>query len=319
MPDLTTSVLIPSYRRPETLRRCLEALAAQDTLPNEVIVVWQGDDTPTRDRAEQIRGSLPFTFHVLHSPEKGVVVSENRALDAATGQIILLIDDDAIAPPHWIRSHLKHYADPAVGAVGGPADNFYADGGGPRRRAREPVGRLTWYGNVVGNMYDQDESWRARPPRQVDHLVGYNLSLRRSAFDRFEQALRPYWNLFELDACLQVAAHGFRVLFDFALVVEHHPTNTAYSGGRDGDLALKVVNPSYNQAYILSRWSRPWLRPWRLLYLLLGGYPQRPGLLLVPLAVWRFGRPGRELRLLGQNLRAMLQGWRDGARHRVTR
>ncbi len=206
MPDLTTSVLIPSFRRPETLRRCLEALAAQDTLPNEVIVVWQGDDTPTRDAAEQIRGSLPFTFHVLHSPEKGVVVSENLALDAASGQIILLIDDDAFAPPHWLRSHLKHYADPTIGAVGGPADNFYPDGGGPRRRAREPVGCLTWYGNVVGNMYDQDESWRSRPPRLVDHLVGYNLSLRRSAFDRFEQALRPYWNLFELDACLQVAA-----------------------------------------------------------------------------------------------------------------
>ena len=72
-----------------------------------------------------------------------------------------------------------------------------------------------------------------RKPEAVDHLVGYNMSLRRAAFDRFEEALRPYWQMFELDACLQVRRRGFRVMFDFGNVVEHHPTNTAYVGGRD--------------------------------------------------------------------------------------
>ena len=97
MTNLRGCVLIPSYRRPGFLEKCLASLAAQTTPPEEVIVVWQADDTPTRDVAERLLGSLPFPLRVVHSPEAGVVPAENVALAVATGEIILLIDDDAIA------------------------------------------------------------------------------------------------------------------------------------------------------------------------------------------------------------------------------
>ena len=51
----TSSVLIPSYRRPHALASCLRSLAAQHSRPTEVIVVWQADDTPTREAAEGLR------------------------------------------------------------------------------------------------------------------------------------------------------------------------------------------------------------------------------------------------------------------------
>ena len=310
---LTTSVLIPSYQRPDRLTVCLKGLASQDRMPDEVIVVWQEDDTVTRDAAEAMRAAIPFPFRILHSPERGVVAAENTALDASTGKIILLIDDDAIPPPGWLRRHLSFYADPTIGAVGGPADDFFEDGRPLPRRNREPVGRLTWYGLPVGNMYDQDLSWRSRPPRDVDHLVGYNMSLRRAAFDRFESALRAYWSMFEMDACLQVAMRGYRVIFDFDNVVEHHPTNRAYVAGREGDLTVKVINVLFNQAFILSRRSPPHLRPCRLLYLLLVGTRDKAGLLFLPLAMLRHGQPLRELRLWKRSMAAIFAGWQNGA------
>ena len=49
---------------------------------------------------------------------------------------------------------------------------------------------------------------RPSPELILDALVGYNMSLRRTAFDRFEATLRPYWNLFEVDACFQVKEIG---------------------------------------------------------------------------------------------------------------
>src|SRR3954470_22455136 len=140
------SVLIPSFRRPGALETCLASLAAQQVLPGEVIVVWQADDVPTREAAERCRAALPCPLRVLHGPEAGVVPAENRALEAATGQVILLIDDDAIAPSDWVARHLAHYADPTVGAVGGPADNVHPDGAPFPKRAVEPLGRLTWFG-----------------------------------------------------------------------------------------------------------------------------------------------------------------------------
>src|SRR4051812_44978908 len=107
---MTTSVLIPSFGRPHFLHRCLASLIAQKTPPDEVIVVWQGDDVATKEGAEGLIDSAPFRLRVLHSQERGVVPAENTALDASIGEIILLIDDDAVAPPDWVERHVAHYA-----------------------------------------------------------------------------------------------------------------------------------------------------------------------------------------------------------------
>lgn len=317
MPDRpTVSVLIPSYRRPERLAACLASLDRQTVLPDEVFVVWQADDEATRDAARSVAETAAYRLTVLHCPEHGVVPAENTALDRATGEVIALIDDDAVAPAGWLDRHLRFYADPAVGAVGGPADNYYPDGKKFDPVDREPVGRLTWFGKPHGNMHTQPVDWRDRPPIAVDSLVGYNMSLRRTAFDHFEPGLRRYWQGFELDACLQAAAHGYRVLFDFGNVVDHVPTNPTYAPGRDGDLQVKIYNGAYNHAFALAKHSPPGLRAVRLAYQLAVGSTAAPGL-LGAFAGWRrYGRPRREAAILVRTWGAVAAGWRAGAARR---
>jgi GT2 family glycosyltransferase len=317
MISMRSSVLIPSYRRCVLLEPCLRALARQTIAPGEVIVVWQGDDEPTRDKAEELARCLSLNLRVVHAPEVGIVAAENLALDCATGEIILLIDDDAIAPPDWVERHLAHYDDPTVGAVGGPANNH--DGQGHRfpTHAVEPIGVITWYGRIIGNMYDQPPEWRSRPPRDVDHLVGYNMSLRRSAIDGFEPALKRYWQLFEADACLQVRARGYRVRFDPAIVVEHRPAvSTAYTEDRSGDLATTVANASYNLGFVLSKHTPAPLQWVRWLYLLGVGTTWLPGPLLLPWSIRRYGRPAREWAVARMAWVHKQAGWRAGRRRR---
>ncbi len=312
--DYTTSVLIPSFRRPAALKNCLLSLAAQTRRPGEVIVVWQADDTPTRDTAEQIRQALPYELRLIHHLTTGIVPAENEGLTVATGQIILLIDDDALAPPDWIARHLACYSDRGVGAVGGPAVNFYPDGTPFPKRAAEPVGKLTWYGRAYGNLYDHVEHWASRSSQEADGLVGYNMSLRREAFDRFEERLQPYWQLFELDACLQVKGRGYRVIVDFVNAVQHYPTNTAYVAGRHGDLAVKVYNAAYNYSFILAKHSPWYLRAPRLQYLLAVGSVNSPGLASFFVAVRRYGSPLREAKILLGTWQHLLAGWQAGRR-----
>lgn len=316
---LSASVLIPSLNRPQVLVRCLEALGRQTCPPAEVLVVWQGEDVATRDAAQQAAARLPLAVRVLHCAERSIVAAENTALAASRGDVVLLIDDDALAPPEWVERHLAHYQDATVGAVGGPAVNFTPEGQPFPQRAVEPVGRLTWFGRLQGNMYDHPEAWRTRAPQEVDHVVGYNFSLRRAAFERFESSLRPYWQMFELEACLQVKERGYRVLFDFQNVVEHHPTNTAYTGGRDGNLTIKVDNSAFNHAFLLAKHSPRHLRAVRLLYLLLVGNSNVPGVLLYPLTTRRHGQPLREARVVERVLRSHLRGWLEGWRARSRR
>jgi glycosyltransferase involved in cell wall biosynthesis len=313
---MTSSVLIPSFRRPEALRRCLQSLARQTCRADEVFVVWQADDTPTRDAAEAARSELGDALHVIHCPTAGVVPAENTALAASSGEVVFLIDDDAVAPPDWLQRHLAHYADPRVGAVGGPADNIRPDGSAFPVHPSEPVGRLTWYGRLIGNAYDQPAAWRNRPPADVDHLVGYNMSLRRAAFDHFAEALRPYWQMFEADACLQASRKGFRIVFDFANVVEHHPVNTVYQGGRHGDLRTKVYNAAYNHGFIMATRMPPWRWPFILAYGMAVGNVSSPGLAAALVAVRRHGHPLREAGILLRTIASNLAGWRDGVRRR---
>jgi GT2 family glycosyltransferase len=317
---MTSSVLIPSFGRPALLERCLRALARQTVAPDELIVVWQGDDTATRDRAEELAASLAMTLHVVHLAEPGIVPAENAALDRARGEIILLLDDDAVAHPDWVERHLAHYDDPSVGAVGGPGTNFDNQGRQYPARSVEPFGRITWFGRFIGNMYDHPESWRSRPAVDVDHLVGYNLSFRRAAFDRFEDALKRYWQLFEADACLQVRSRGFRVVFDPAIVIEHRMgyATSVYTPGREGDLTAKVANAAYNTAFVLAKHtSGPLQRAVRWLYLVGVGTQTSPGPLLLPLTIRRNGRPGRELTVARMVLASKREGWRDGRRRRI--
>jgi glycosyltransferase involved in cell wall biosynthesis len=318
MTPLTTSVLVPTRGRPEPLQACVRALGRQTTPPGEVIVVWQGDDTASRDAAAALAPDLPAPLRVLHSAEPGIVPAENTGLAAAAGDVVLLIDDDAVAPPDWLARHLRHYARPDVGAAGGPVMNRRPDGAPFAERRHVPVGRLTWYGKPVGNLHDHPAAWSGRAPIDVDHLTGPNLSFRRRLLPGFERHLKAYWQSFELDACLAIGATGHRVVFDFGNPVAHAPSNPTFITGREGDLALKVFNAAHNLALVLAKHSAGRVAPWRLFYLLLVGSTATPGVLGAAWAVRRFGRPGREAAILRGTWRAHLAGWRAGRRCRLS-
>jgi hypothetical protein len=166
-------------------------------------------------------------------------------------------------------------------------------------------------------MHDHIDEWQERQPIEVDHLVGYNLSFRRAAIDKFDTSLKSYWQLFEMEACLQVKRNGYRVIFDFMNVVDHYPANTAYAGGRSGDLQVKLFNPSYNNAFILAKYSPKYLYLIRLIYLFGVGTVGTLGLLSTLRAMKIHGDFAQELRLLLICWKEKKQGWQDGMNARI--
>ena len=318
MTTLTTTVLVPTLARPERLRACVTALGRQTVAPTEIVVVWQGDDIPSRDAAATLARDVPVPLRIVHSVERGIVPAENAGLAAARGDVVVLSDDDAVAPAGWLAGHLRHYARADVGAVGGPVMNRRPAGPSFPERASEPVGRLTWLGRPVGNMHDHPAAWSHRLPIQVDHLPGANLSFRRRLLQAFEWHLKPYWQSFELDACLRIRATGHQIIFDFGNPVAHVPSNPTFVAGREGDLQVKVFNPAHNLALVLAKHSEPRLAVWRLLHLLLVGSTATPGLLGAAWAVGRVGRPAREAAIVAGTWRAHLEGWRTGRRCRAS-
>lgn len=208
------SVLVPSYRRADALQRCLAALAAQSRPADDIVVGVRADDDATVAIVEAARAAgLPV--RAASTATGGVIAAMQAALDASTGDIVALTDDDARPRPDWIAGVLAHLASAAdIGGVGGRDWQPVERGNASR------VGIAQWFGRVIGNHHLGDG-----PPRDVDILKGVNCAfrgplLRAVGFDaRLRGAgAQMYW---ELGVCLPLRRTGWRLVYDPQIAVDH--------------------------------------------------------------------------------------------------
>ena len=101
------SVIVPTYNRLHILRRCLAALEAQ-TLPSthfEVIVIDDGSSDATQEQMSQYRP--PFLFHYLRQRNSGTGAARRNGLAHASGEYLLLMNDDTICDRDLLKQHLQ--------------------------------------------------------------------------------------------------------------------------------------------------------------------------------------------------------------------
>ena len=114
VPEL--SVLIATHNRRELLRRCLEALAAQDHDPERFEVVVADDGSSDGSAAMAAAFAAPFRIRVLGLERGGQPRTLNAALAAAAGEIGLILDDDVIASRSLVSEHVRaHCEEPTIG------------------------------------------------------------------------------------------------------------------------------------------------------------------------------------------------------------
>ena len=112
MNDLRFTVVVPTFRRPDLLQRCLTALRNQ-TLPAdqfEVIVVDDGNDSDTADLVQKDvqRQGLRITY--LGQPHRqGPAAARNRGWRIAQTPLIAFTDDDCIPQADWLETARKRF------------------------------------------------------------------------------------------------------------------------------------------------------------------------------------------------------------------
>jgi GT2 family glycosyltransferase len=245
---LKFSVFLPTLKRPDLLRKNLEALELQTRLPDEVLISLRGDLDPEGvavvDEFVARNTKLNIVKVMLTAP--GIVVAENALLDTATGDVACLIDDDAIARPPWMENIARHYESSSkIGGVAGPPINI-VDGEPELKAAR-------WQNRVVFPGFILDQS--TRHSKQVvpsQHFRGANMSLLISALRNqggFESRLLGDCFRYELDACLGVSAQGYRLVFDPEAEVDHYEAPRILNTGRFD--AAAIHNNAANETFVL--------------------------------------------------------------------
>jgi GT2 family glycosyltransferase len=97
------SVAISTRDRPDTLARCLDALAAGTLLPAEVVIVDQSTGDETRSLIAARQGG-PLRLVYVRQARAGLGASQNEAVRRARSAYIAVTDDDCVPAADWLAS-----------------------------------------------------------------------------------------------------------------------------------------------------------------------------------------------------------------------
>src|SRR5439155_19470819 len=147
------------------LQLAVRSVQAQSKPAHEIIVVV--DHNPSLRQAVQRR--FPDLTMLENRGPQGESAARSTGFQAATGEIVAFIDDDAEASPDWLDRLEAAYSDSAVVAVGGSIDPVWVD--------EPPAWFPTEFLWVVGCSY-KGLPEAAAPVR---NLIGCNMSFRRRA------------------------------------------------------------------------------------------------------------------------------------------
>ncbi|WP_244817224.1 glycosyltransferase family 2 protein [Caballeronia sp. Lep1P3] len=103
------SVVVPTYRRPDMLERCLRAIIAQDydKARYEIIVCDDGPDEATRSRVAALAREFDDAPRIRYVPvtaTQGPAGARNAGWHASGAPLIAFTDDDTIPDPHWLAA-----------------------------------------------------------------------------------------------------------------------------------------------------------------------------------------------------------------------
>ncbi len=107
--SIKISVVIPTFKRPQLLNKCLLALKNQSFSSEnyEVIVVTDGPDETTRQKVESFANEhhlLTFICKNLNI-KAGPAAARNQGASSAKGELIVFTDDDCAPHTNWLQSY----------------------------------------------------------------------------------------------------------------------------------------------------------------------------------------------------------------------
>ncbi len=242
------SIVIVTYGGLEHTRRCLASLE-QETWPQlEIIVVDNYSPDGSAEYLQTYAAEHARVNVIFNQENRGFAAANNQGLQRATGDILVLLNNDTIVPPGLVGRLVRHLENDRELGLLCPTTNFCGN------EARvEP-----WYDDPAD--IPRYASWRAVTfaGQTFDLSVAamYCVAMRRDVFE----AVGPLDEQFGLgmfeddDYSLRVRQAGFRVAYAEDAYV-HHVGQAAF-----GQLAPEEYQRIWeqNQAYFEKKWGRPW-------------------------------------------------------------
>ena len=220
--SLRCSIIICTYNRAQLLERLLLGLNHLSYEHIEVVVV----NGPSTDRTDELLEEYRGRIKVAKNPDRNYSKSRNIGISAASGDILVFIDDDAIpADSRWLDKLVEVFekdVNGRLGAAGGGSihrhTNFFEFDGGYTTDYCEQI----FHKEKLGDR-------REDGVRIYRRTNGNNGAFRRSALleiGGWDEHFIYYAD--EADVCLRLARAGYATIYVEDAHVRHFPAPAHY-------------------------------------------------------------------------------------------
>jgi len=257
------SIIIPTYKRPVALDRCLVALRKQTAIESIADVIIIGDGFPV----PEIKG-MPFKTVVKNLTKNvGICKARITGCNYATGELLGFLDDDSVPAPNWIEQgvgYMEKWSE--VSAIVGRVYSFLDSGNVVQLRQKRYEERFFIYSlqSKTQEIMNRFNYKNIHPDiRLADFLSGNSSIVRRTAYESIG-GLDPVLRKKHFkDFAWHLLTKSLYIGFTPNLIVhhEHHPVQKDY--------VLRALSSGYFMAYIKTKWKNfPYQvprNPWQFL------------------------------------------------------
>jgi glycosyltransferase involved in cell wall biosynthesis len=197
---LSVSLVIPAYNEERHLAACLDYVAAQTVLPDQVIVV----DNNSSDKTAAVAGKYKFVT-LLYESKRGVVYARNLGFNASNCDIIARIDVDTLLPPDWV-AHIEQ---------------FFAQAGNDKSAwTGGPYFYNVRFPRVVSGFYSLLSFYSNRLFAGCYSLWGSNMAIRNSDWKKSSAKTSRRNDIHEdLDLAIVLHNNGVKIVYDSKMKV----------------------------------------------------------------------------------------------------
>lgn len=214
----TISVIIPLWNGAKWIRPCLAALTRQGEAAPFVLEVVVVDNGSIDGSPAIVERDFPSLRLIRNGQNLGFAGGCNVGLAEASGDVLVLLNQDTVVQPGWLAGLVAAVDEPGVGVAGSLA--LLADG----LTIQHAGGVVDWPLGIARHLgYGEALDSRWQSGADVQFVTGASLAMRRELLDRIGPLDEGFWPGYyeDVDFCWRARDAGYRIHYTPDSVLVH--------------------------------------------------------------------------------------------------